>query len=130
MVIPAGQQVVLNITSNDVIHSFWIPALNGKADAVPGQGHEWKIEADNPGIYRGQCTEFCGLSHANMRMLVRALPADQYKQWVANQQKGHAEDPTDPTALAGKKLWIAQCGYCHQIKGVDVAVADPDRRRW
>ena len=68
LVIPAGTKVLLRQTSRDVIHSYWIPALNGKRDAVPGRVHTNRIEADEPGIYAGQCTEFCGLSHANMRM--------------------------------------------------------------
>ncbi|MCB1014859.1 MAG: cytochrome c oxidase subunit II, partial [Acidimicrobiales bacterium] len=72
MVIPAGEPVVVNIRSRDVIHSFWIPALNGKKDAVPGRTHHLTIQADDPGIYRGQCTEFCGLSHARMQMRVVA----------------------------------------------------------
>ena len=61
LAIPAGECILLRITSRDVIHSFWIPKLNGKRDAVPGRIHIWKIEADEPGIYDGQCTEFCGL---------------------------------------------------------------------
>ena len=68
LVIPAGREVALDIQSNDVIHCFWIPALNGKRDAVPGRIHPLELEADEPGIYHGQCTEFCGLSHADMRM--------------------------------------------------------------
>ena len=73
LVIPAGTKVLLRQTSRDVIHSYWIPALNGKRDAVPGRVHLNRIEADKPGIYAGQCTEFCGLSHANMRMEAVAL---------------------------------------------------------
>ena len=68
MVIPTGTNVLLQVTSRDVIHSFWIPRLNGKRDTVPGRVQTLRMEADQPGIYAGQCTEFCGLSHANMRM--------------------------------------------------------------
>ena len=82
---PPGSPINLDITSMDVIHSFWIPALNGKKDAVPGRHHPLTIEADEPGIYRGQCTEFCGLSHAYMRMRVVALPQDEFDAWLANQ---------------------------------------------
>ena len=85
MIIPAGEPVDLDITSLDVIHSFWIPALNGKKDAVPGRHHPLTFEADEPGTYWGQCTEFCGLSHANMRMRVIALPQDEYDAWLENQ---------------------------------------------
>ena len=68
LVIPTQVNVLLRITSNDVIHSYWIPRLNGKRDAVPGRIHPLRMEANQPGIYAGQCTEFCGLSHARMRM--------------------------------------------------------------
>jgi cytochrome c oxidase subunit 2 len=77
LVIPTGTKVLVRGTSRDVIHSFWIPRLNGKKDIVPGRVHYLRMEADEPGIYAGQCTEFCGLSHANMRMEAVALdPAD------------------------------------------------------
>ena len=71
MVIPTGMNVLVRGTSRDVIHSYWIPKLNGKHDMVPGRVHTLRMQADEPGIYAGQCTEFCGLSHANMRMEVR-----------------------------------------------------------
>ena len=121
LVIPAGKPVQVTTTSNDVIHSFWIPGLNGKRDAVPGLYSPLKLQADEPGVFRGQCTEFCGLSHANMRMLVRALPVSDYDAWVKNQLKDHAADPTDPTALAGKKVWQSLCAQCHVINGVNDA---------
>ncbi len=121
LVIPAGRPIALTIASNDVIHSFWIPGLNGKKDAVPGITSPLKLQADNPGIFRGQCTEFCGLSHANMRMLVRSISTDDYAAWVTNQQKDHAEDPTDPVAAEGKKLWVTYCSQCHLIDGVNNA---------
>ena len=88
LVIPAGREIALTTASNDVIHSFWIPGLNGKKDAVPGITSPLNMQADDPGIYRGQCTEFCGLSHANMRMLVRALPTDEYDRWVEQPARG------------------------------------------
>ena len=119
MVVPVGKQVALDITSNDVIHSFWIPELNGKADAVPGQNHDWKLEASREGVFRGQCTEFCGLSHANMRMLVRAVPQDEYDAWLENQQTVHSDDPSDPLAAEGKDQWVALCSQCHVIDGVN-----------
>ncbi len=73
MIIPIGTNVLVRGTSRDVIHSWWIPQLNGKRDMVPGRVHTIRLQADEPGIYMGQCTEFCGLSHANMRMEVVAL---------------------------------------------------------
>ena len=117
MVIPAGQAVDLDITSRDVIHSFWIPALNGKRDAVPGRHHSWTLEADEPGTYWGQCTEYCGLSHANMRMRVIALPQEQYDAWLANQVEP-AEAATGD-AVAGEELFTSTCTSCHQIRGLN-----------
>lgn len=118
MVIPAGQPVVVDIRSRDVIHSFWIPALNGKKDAVPGRTHSLTIQADEPGIYRGQCTEFCGLSHSRMQMRVVALSEADYAAWVENQLQDAAA-PTDDLAQAGLELFQGQCVTCHQINGVD-----------
>lgn len=118
MIIPVGRPVQLSVTSNDVIHSFWIPALNGKRDAVPGMVSPWKLQADAPGVYRGQCTEFCGLSHANMRMLVRAIPADDFDRWIADQQKP-AEEPTTELAKTGLDEWKNNCASCHLIDGVN-----------
>ena len=101
MVIPAGQQVRLNITSRDVIHSFWIPRLNGKRDAVPGRVHTWNMQADQPGEFWGQCTEFCGLSHTNMRMRVIALTPADFDRWV-ELQKANAVSPDDEAVEAGR----------------------------
>ncbi|MEI7592953.1 MAG: cytochrome c oxidase subunit II [Actinomycetes bacterium] len=127
LVIPVGKVVELSVTSNDVIHSFWIPALNGKRDAVPGQHHPWKIQADHAGVFRGQCTEFCGLSHANMRMIVRALPQDEFDLWVANQLRTAVEPAAGSEAAAGKAVFLGQlCSSCHLINGVNnEKVADP-----
>ena len=116
LVIPAGEPVTLAITSRDVIHSFWIPTLNGKRDAVPGREHPLLIQADEPGVYRGQCTEFCGLSHAYMRMRVVALAPDDYAEWEANQQEG-AEIPTDELAAAGMEAFRTTCSQCHLVRG-------------
>ncbi|MEQ1785520.1 MAG: cytochrome c oxidase subunit II [Acidimicrobiales bacterium] len=116
LVIPAGEPISLSITSRDVIHSFWIPALNGKRDAVPGRYHPLLIEADEPGVYRGQCTEFCGLSHAYMRMRVVALSPDDYAEWEANQQTG-AEVPADAQAKAGMDAFRVTCSQCHLVSG-------------
>ena len=117
MVIPAGDPVDLDITSMDVIHSFWIPALNGKRDAVPGRHHPLTFEADEPGTYWGQCTEFCGLSHANMRIRVIALPQDEYDAWLENQMRP-AEAATGD-AVDGEELFSSTCTSCHQIRGLN-----------
>ncbi len=115
LVIPAGQQIDLTITSRDVIHSFWIPRLNGKRDAVPGRLHNWNFTADEPGEYTGWCTEYCGLSHARMRMNTIALPQDQFDEWIANQSTT-ADVPTEGSeAAAGRELFQQQCASCHII---------------
>ncbi len=102
MVIPAGQEIELITTSRDVIHSHWIPALNGKRDAVPGRFQPWLIEADDPGVYFGQCTEFCGLSHSRMRMQVIALDEAGFQAWVDAQTAPYAPESEDAQA------WLAQ----------------------
>jgi cytochrome c oxidase subunit II len=116
LVIPAGEPISLTITSRDVIHSFWIPGLNGKRDAVPGREHPLLIEADEPGVYRGQCTEFCGLSHGYMRMRVVALSADDYAAWEEDQQEG-AKVPTTALAKAGMDAFRTSCSGCHLVSG-------------
>src|SRR3954451_13441406 len=98
LVLPAKVHVLLRLTSNDVIHSYWIPKLNGKRDAVPGRIHPLRMEADHPGIYQGQCTEFCGLSHARMRMDAVGLTPADFGSWVANQLEPAAK-PTDAAGL-------------------------------
>jgi cytochrome c oxidase subunit II len=118
MVIPVGQKIVLDITSYDVIHSFWIPKLHGKRDAVPGRNHEWWLQADEPGYYLGQCTEFCGLSHAYMRMAVVAVSEDEYRQWLAD-QKRIANEPVTASELRGREIFAQQCTTCHQVRGVN-----------
>lgn len=118
MVIPVGRPVYLSIQSRDVIHSYWIPALNGKKDAVPGRTHYITFEADAPGTYIGQCTEFCGLSHAYMRQVVHALPEDEYEAWVERQLQP-ANEPSTPEEQAGLELFEGRCASCHLIEGVN-----------
>ncbi len=114
MVIPVGEEVELMITSRDVIHSFWIPALNGKRDAAPGRVHPWKLEADQPGVYFGQCTEFCGLSHSRMRMQVVAVTPDEFQAWVDGQMQP-AVVPEGGAAERGRETFLAQCARCHAV---------------
>lgn len=116
LVIPAGEPISLTITSRDVIHSFWIPGLNGKRDAVPGRDHPLLLEADEPGVYRGQCTEFCGLSHGYMRMRVVALSPTDYEAWQANQLEG-AKVPTGTLAKQGMEVFRTSCTGCHLVSG-------------
>ena len=123
LVIPADVQVDLWITSNDVIHSYWIPRLNGKRDAVPGRFHTWSIAPYEPGKYTGWCTEFCGLSHARMRMSVVALPEAEYEEWFERQLQP-AETPTEEEALLGMELFNAQCVTCHTMRSDSYTTPD------
>ena len=80
--IPAGQPVDLHLTSNDVIHSFWVPRLGGKLDMLPGRTNVLRLQADEPGTYYGQCAEFCGTGHAHMKFTVHAHAADDFAAWL------------------------------------------------
>jgi cytochrome c oxidase subunit 2 len=118
LVIPAGRNVSLEIGSNDVIHSFWIPALNGKKDAVPGRTHPLTLNADDPGTYVGQCTEYCGLSHGYMRQRVVALEPDDFEAWLDDQQ-ADANEPASGDAADGAELFASQCSACHLARGIN-----------
>jgi len=118
LVIPSGTAVKLNIESRDVIHSFWIPKLNGKKDAVPGRTHELTVESDEPGTFVGQCTEYCGLSHAYMRQRLVALDEADYEAWVENQLED-AEMPTEEQAAAGAEVFSGTCSRCHLARGIN-----------
>ena len=83
--VPVGVPVKVTLTSPDVIHSFWVPSLNGKTDLIPGRENVTTIQADRPGTYRGQCAEYCGLQHAHMALLVVAEPKEAFEAWRARQ---------------------------------------------
>ena len=124
LVLPVGEEILLDVTSRDVIHSFWVPALNGKRDAVPGRINPWTIEAGSVGRFPGECTEFCGLSHAYMEKYVVGIELEDWKVWAANQM-ADARVPTDPEALAGWETFSNQCASCHVINGLtSLAVED------
>lgn len=100
-----------------VIHSFWVPRLAGKTDFVPGADRHMTIEASSTGEYLGNCAEFCGLSHANMRIRVQAVTPEQYQQWTENMAEP-AESPDDGTAAArGEEVFGANCVTCHAVEG-------------
>jgi cytochrome c oxidase subunit 2 len=117
--LPIGVPVVIQARSADVIHSFWVPNLRGKRDLIPGiETHTW-IQADQPGIYRGQCAEFCGTQHANMAFVVVAEPRAAFEQWLQTQRKA-ASEPATTLARRGHEVFMTgPCVLCHTIRGTD-----------
>jgi cytochrome c oxidase subunit II len=116
--IPTGQTIHFEMVSKDVIHSFFMPQVGGKRDVVPGQVNQITLIADVPGEYYGQCTEFCGDSHANMRFRVFVETPDQFKQWVAHQLTPPVKPQSGPAAAGAKIFANAPCAICHTIRGV------------
>lgn len=125
--VPVGRPVLLVLNAADVIHSIWVPNLVGKKDLVPGRTQSLWFQADTPGVYRGQCAEFCGYQHAKMALFVVAEPPAQYAQW-ANQQMAQAAPPTDPVAIRGQQVFMERsCVMCHNIEGTPAGSrAGPD----
>lgn len=133
LVVPADKKVRLVITANDVIHSYYVPRLGIKQDAIPGFIRDTWFRADKPGIYRGACTELCGKDHAFMPIVVEAKSDADYRKWVEEKKKemlARADDPNKEWALAdlsarGEKVYAANCVACHQANGKGVAGAFP-----
>ncbi|HVW10056.1 MAG TPA: c-type cytochrome [Bryobacteraceae bacterium] len=119
--IPVGRPVVIRGTSNDVIHSFWIPGLQGKRDLIPSRVNmEW-IVADHPGRFRGQCAEFCGLQHAHMAMWVVAEPETAFDAWMSHQTEDAVPPATDDLRRGQQVFLSSTCVFCHHIQGTDAA---------
>ena len=125
--LPVGRAVTLGLTSADVIHSFWVPQLGGKMDMVPGRTNHLLLSASRPGMYRGQCAEFCGEQHARMALHVVAQEPDDYERWLQAQNRA-AEAPRDPLAQRGAQAFAEQrCSACHTVRGlVPAASIGPD----
>jgi len=124
--IPAGRRVALKLTSDDVIHSFWPPKLAGKLDVIPGRNNFMTIEADKPGTYFGQCAEFCGLSHANMRLRVVAHTSADFDEWVRT-NAAPAVRPTEGEAGEGAALFRQKgCASCHTVNGYSAGQLGPN----
>jgi cytochrome c oxidase subunit 2 len=115
--IPVGTKVVLKAQSRDVIHSFWVPNLHGKRDLIPGQVTSVWIQADTPGVYRGQCAEFCGHQHAKMAFAVVAEPMDRFLEWIRNQRQPAMEPATDEQRRGRDLFMQSTCVTCHTIRG-------------
>ncbi|RQZ16652.1 cytochrome c oxidase subunit II [Burkholderia sp. Bp9031] len=124
--IPVGEPVAIELKSADVIHAFWVPQLAGKTQTIPGQtNHQW-LQADRPGVYRGQCSQYCGAQHAHMAFEVVAEPPDAFRAWLAAQRQP-ASAPAAGAEQRGRHVFAARCAGCHAVRGTDAAGdAGPD----
>lgn len=119
--IPVGEPVEFVLRTNDVIHSFWVPSLGGKLDMIPGRINRYQLSAERPGVYRGQCAEYCGAQHALMAFYVIAMESDRFPAWLED-QKGPAVEPVTTLAARGKELFSAAgCGACHAVRGTSAS---------
>jgi len=114
--IPVGEPVRFQLTSGDVIHSFWVPSLGGKMDVLPGQTNVTWLQGNTVGRYRGQCGEFCGAEHAHMALFVDVDTPAAFAQWVAR-QRAVAAPPAD--AATGAQAFLDKCAGCHAVRGTD-----------
>jgi cytochrome c oxidase subunit 2 len=124
--LPAGEPVELLLHASDVIHSFWVPNLAGKTDMIPGRINRMVIEADRPGIYRGQCAEYCGLQHSLMAFDVVVLPRAEFDAWLAGLAQAVPEPDSDELRQ-GRDLFVTLgCGTCHAVRGLSEGRLGPD----
>ncbi|HEY1781063.1 MAG TPA: cytochrome c oxidase subunit II [Roseiarcus sp.] len=114
--IPVGQPVRFTLNGEDVIHTFWVPSLGGKTQLIPGQTNVTWLEADRPGVYRGQCSQYCGQQHAHMILSVFADPPDAFEAWRADQLRVAAQ-PASAEARIGEQRFIGSCSACHTVRG-------------
>jgi cytochrome c oxidase subunit 2 len=115
--IPVGRNVDIDLASDDVIHSFWVPALHGKVDLIPGQINRIRIEASHPGVYRGQCAEYCGAEHARMILSVVADTQEDYARWLARMREPGAAPATEEQTQGQAVFMSGGCSVCHTIDG-------------
>ena len=133
LVLPTHEKVRIILASADVIHSFWVPAFGIKQDAVPGYLRETWVEIDKAGTYRGQCAELCGVGHAFMPIVVKAVDRPEFDQWVRSEQAAQAAQQTasgrvytrEQLVAAGKKVFDERCSACHQPNGLGIPGAFP-----
>ena len=133
LVLPANTKIKFLITADDVIHSWWVPALGWKRDAVPGFINEAWTEIMEPGVYRGQCAELCGKDHGFMPIVLNVLPRAEYEVWAQNQRQDMAHEQAETERLwtrdelmeLGENVYAAQCATCHQADGQGLAPAFP-----
>lgn len=119
--IPVGVPVTFTLRANDVIHSFWVPNLGGKKDLIPGKVNTIWLQANTPGVYRGQCAEYCGMQHAKMAFWVVAEPQEQFNAWRQNQTQTSLT-PTTESQRRGQQVFLSStCVMCHTINGTPAA---------
>lgn len=118
--IPSGLPVEFVLKSDNVIHSFWVPNLAGKLDMVPGHVNRLRVQAQEPGIFRGQCAEYCGAQHAKMMFDVQAVPAGDFQAWLTSQRQP-AREPADARLQDAKRYVMQACAQCHTIRGTEAA---------
>lgn len=147
VVVPIHKKIRFLVTAGDVVHSWWVPELGIKRDAIPGFMHEAWARIEKPGIYRGQCAELCGINHAFMPIVVQAVPEAEFNAWVASQKQLIQQKTTEPRTMTrqelmklGKKKYEMVCAACHRpdgrgipplypaLKGSAVAVGHPQSR--
>jgi cytochrome c oxidase subunit 2 len=117
--VPVGETVTIVALSGDVVHSFWVPALNRKIDMIPGQRNILRLRADRAGVFRGQCAEFCGLQHAHMAFTVVAEEPDAFRAWLAREAQPAPPPATGPEERGQQVLLGSACVYCHRIAGTN-----------
>ena len=123
--VPVGVPIQVRLTSQDVIHSFWVPQVAGKVDLIPGKVNLVTLRPDRPGIYRGLCGEFCGLQHARMHSRLVVESAEAYVQWLERERQP-AIPPATPEAAEGQRLFVARCAECHTVQGATDGRRGPD----
>jgi cytochrome c oxidase subunit II len=125
--LPVGRRVVLELSSPDVIHSFWVPSLGGKMDMIPGRVNQLLLEPTRTGVFRGVCAEYCGSSHALMKFEAVVMPVDEFDSWLAAQAQP-AQPPKDEAARRGMQAFARNgCSACHAIRGTEAdGIMGPD----
>jgi cytochrome c oxidase subunit 2 len=119
--VPVGQPIVLKVTSRDVIHSFWVPNLQGKRDLIPGYTTALSVRADRTGVFRGQCAEFCGLQHAHMAFDVIVESEKDFAAWL-DRMRQSASDPEQAPERRGHDVFMqSRCAGCHTVRGSQAA---------
>jgi cytochrome c oxidase subunit 2 len=117
--LPLNRPVVLKVTSRDVIHSFWAPNLQGKRDLIPGYTTAIWLRAERPGVFRGQCAEFCGLQHAHMAFDIVAEPEAEFERWLEAMRQP-ATPPRTESEVRGRRVFMTtRCAGCHTVAGTD-----------